>query len=302
MRMCLVFARECRGAEVHHVWTSDTADRRVKFYVTPHSLQEIVEVVRVVPRERVQQQAAEQSVPQPREERVEAVRLIPCERVQKHAAEHLVDEAIFWKNLWTERGQRSGRGLKPRPEFAEHSVADSRCLCRERQNCPSRTNFGEDIWTVRGYRSGRGLKPIPDFAAHGGADCRCVCRGGQNCPSRTKFGEEIWTVRGYGSDRVQWSRFSMTLYVRFHTLWIRVSRLTMLCFRNESQRGLGEQHVVVDVQKNLKLRSHSGADAWWLWKEREKLTDKGQLTSTGSGSQTSEPVDFIPLVSKFFST
>ena len=62
--------------------------------------EETVEAVRAIPRERVQQQTAERTAPQPREENVpdspeeavEVLRLAPHEREQQQTAEHVVDK------------------------------------------------------------------------------------------------------------------------------------------------------------------------------------------------------------------
>ena len=57
-------------------------------------LESSVEVERLGQRERVQQDTAEQGVPQPREGTVEAVRSIPCVRVQQRAVERVVDKSF----------------------------------------------------------------------------------------------------------------------------------------------------------------------------------------------------------------
>ena len=74
----------------------------------PQSRQETVELVRMVPRERVQQHTAEQGVPQPREEAVEAVRSIPCEQ---QAVERMVDMSTTQNWGRKCRGSSSGANL-----------------------------------------------------------------------------------------------------------------------------------------------------------------------------------------------
>ena len=63
----------------------------------PQVLEEIAGVVRLVPRERVQQWTVDQIVDVPRilEETVEMVRLVPWESVQ-----HRIDEQIVELPLW----------------------------------------------------------------------------------------------------------------------------------------------------------------------------------------------------------